>query len=285
MKHCKKLFFILVFFLGTTFGKCFIHKTACEQIATDDSVVSFPQPGKFYTVVCRAVIWNIVDGKNITSHEEDFIKWSVKDVVDDVAYINRTDVYSYINPETGENYIAINDFDYRIATNRTILSAYWKWMCFNTAGFLGLDERPFDEDVGEHTWAWFPTNFSIGAYVNVSWTGDRRFLGDTQYEVIGEETIEILGKKQECWLLYMPPVKTDDATQGRTDTWWVDKDTGIPVKDYCLGWSLDGLFGFAANLVLTNTNIDLGPESTETQSLTYTLTVPTDAGFPEAGKF
>jgi hypothetical protein len=205
--------------------------------------------------------------------------------VGDVAFVNRTYLDVYICPETGGNYTDTYDFDYEIAINRTILSAYLKEMSFDTTGFQWLSEGPLDEDVGEHTWGWFPTNLQFGAYVLVSWTWDRRFLGDMLYEVVGEEVIQVVGQKQDCWIVHMPPSVTTDGTQGRMETYWIDKNTGVPLKMYNKGWALDGSFGWEDEYVLVHTNIDLGPESTQTPSPTYTLTVPTTPGFPEAGKF
>jgi hypothetical protein len=105
------------------------------------------------------------------------------------------------------------------------------------------------------------------------------------YEVVGEEVIQVVGQKQDCWMVRMPPSVTVDGTQGRAETYWVDKDTGIPVKLYSKGWALDGSFGWEGEDVLVHTNIDLGPESTKPPSPTYTLTVPTTPGFPQASKF
>jgi hypothetical protein len=105
------------------------------------------------------------------------------------------------------------------------------------------------------------------------------------YEVVGEEVIQVVGQKQDCWIVRMPPSVTVDGTQGRMETYWVDKDTGVPLKYYGKGWALDGSFGWEGEDVLVNTNIDLGPESTQPASPTYTLAVPTTPGFPEAGKF
>jgi hypothetical protein len=219
-----------------------------------------------------------------TGRSEEIFKWSVQDVVGDVALVNRTYVEVYMRPQTGENYTDTNDFDYQIATNRTILSAYLKWMTFDTSGFRESAERSLDEDIGEHTWAWFPTDLHIGLYVLVSWTSDSRFLGDMLYEVVGEEVIEVVGQKQDCWMVRMPPVVTVQGTQGREETYWVDKDIEVPLKMYTKGWALDGSFGWESESVLVNTNINLGPESTEPPSPTYTLAVPTTPGFPETGK-
>jgi len=245
----------------------------------------FPQPGMFYTLAGRTIGWVTVDSKNITYHDEEIHKWSVQDVVGDVAFVNRTYLDVYICPETGGNYTDTCDFDYEIDINRTILSAYWKEMSFDTTGFSWSSERPLGEDVGEHTWGWFPTDLHIGAYVLVSWTFDNNFLGDMLYEVVGEEAIQVVGQKQDCWMLRMPPSVTIDGTQWRTETIWVDKDTGVPLKYYGKGWALDGSSGFDCEYVLVHTNIDLGPESTQPPSPTYTLTVPTTPEFPQAGKF
>jgi hypothetical protein len=247
---------------------------------------SFPEAGKFYTLAGRSVNWESVGGENVTSgHDEEILKWTIQDVVGDVALVNRTYVDAYIRPQTGENYTDTYDFEYEIALNRTILSASYKLMSFATTSFLGLSENLLDEDVGEHTWAWFPTNLYIGAYVLVSWTWDSGFLTDMLYNVIDEQVIEVLGEKQDCWMLHMPPSVTVDGFQGRTETYWVDKDTGIPLKFYSEGWSLDGSWGYKGECVLVNSNIDLGPESTQPPSPTYTLAVLTTPGFPEAGKF
>jgi len=279
------LAFVSLFLLSATFGNSFITQAAYEQTINSDPVDPFPQAGKFYTLVGRTVGWEVVGEKNITSHEEDFLKWSVQDVVGDVAFVNRTLAYSYINPETGENYTDTQDFDYQIATNRTILSVYWKAMSFNTIGFQWSYERSRDEDLGEHTWAWFPTNLYAGAEVFVSWTGNKTFLGDMLYEVVSEEVIQILAEKQDCWMVRMPPSTTVDGVRTCTETYWVDKDTGVPLKIYGEEWALNGSSGFAYEEALVNTNIELGPESAEPPAPTYTLTVPTTPGFPEAGKF
>jgi hypothetical protein len=277
------LAFVLVLLLSATLRNGFIIEATCQKTTTSDS---FPQAGKFYTLAGRSVSWEVVDGENVTtSHDEEIYKWSIQDVVGDVAFVNRTYVDAYIRPQTGGNYTDTYDFDYEIAINRTILSAYLKEMSFDTTGFQWSSERPLGEDVGEHTWGWFPTDLHIGAYVLVSWTFDNNFLGDMLYEVVGEEVIQVVGQKQDCWMLRMPPSVTIDGTQWRTETVWVDKDTGIPLKWYTKGWALDGSSGFDCEYVLVHTNIDLGPESTQPASPTYTLTVPTTSGFPEAGKF
>ena len=280
------LAFVSVFLLCATLGNSFMIEAPFKKTVSNDLIdPPFPKAGKFYTLAGREFVWEFVDGKNVTRHFEEILKWSVQDVVDDVAFVNRTYVEIYVHPQTGENHTSTEDFDYKIATNRTILSAYYKWMRFTTTGFQGMGERPLDEDVGEHTWAWFSTNLYVGNLVLVSWTTDNRFLGDMLYEVVGEEVIQVVSEKQDCWLLRMPPVVTIDGTQGRAETFWVDKDTGIPLKMYSKGWALDESFGFESEYVLVNTNIDLGPESTKPPSPTYTLTVPTTPGFPQAGKF
>jgi len=277
------LAFVPVFLLSATLGNSFMTEAPCQKTTSSDS---FPQAGKFYTLAGRSVYWEVFDGENVTTgHSEEINKWSVQDIVGDVAFVNRTYVDAYINPQTGGNYIDTYDFDYKIATNRTILSARWKTMSFDTTGFLGSTGRLIDEDVGEHTWAWFPKDLYVGAYVLVGWTFDRNFLGDMLYQVVGDEVIEILDRKQDCWLLRMPPCVRIDGTQGRAETYWVDKDIGIPLKSISKGWALDGSFGWEGEWVLVNTNIDLGPESTQTPSPTYTLAVPTTPGFPQAGKF
>lgn len=280
------LAFVSVFLLSATLGNSFMTEAPCQKTTSSDSTDPFPQAGKFYTLAGRSFSWETVGGKNVTTgHSEEILKWSIQDVVGDVALVNRTYVVAYIRPQTGENYTDTYDFDYEIAINRTILSAYLKEMSFDTTGFLWSSERPLGEDVGEHTWGWFPTDLHIGAHVLVSWTFDNNFLGDMLYEVVGEEVIEVVGQKQDCWMLRMPPSVTVDGTQGRMETYWVDKDTGVPLKLYQEGWALDGSSGFDCEYVLVHTNIDLGPESTQPASPTYTLTVPTSPGFPEAGKF
>ncbi len=275
-----------VFLLSATIGNSFMTEAPCQKTTIEDLVGLFPQAGKFYTHAGRSVSWEVVDGENVTtSHDEEIYKWSIQDVVGDVAFVNRTYVDAYIRPQTGGKYTDTYDFDYQIATNRTVLSAYWKWMSFDTNGFRESGGRSLDEDIDEHTWGWFPTDLHIGAHVLVSWTFDNNFLGDMLYEVVGEEVIQVVGQKQDCWMLRMPPSVNIDGTHGRTETYWVDKNTGVPLKLYEEGWALDGSSGFDCEYVLVHTNIDLGPESTQPASPTYTLTVPTTPGFPEAGKF
>jgi hypothetical protein len=285
LKKFVLLAFMSLFLLSATLGTGLITQAAYEQTINSNSADAFPQAGKFYTLAGHNVYWEIVDGKNITSHYEEILKWSVRDVVGDVVFANYTYVNLYINPETGENHVTTLDFDHEISTNRTILSVYWKWMSFTTAGFLGSGERSLDENVGEHTHAWFPKNLSIGDYVPVGWEYDTTFLNDTLYEVVGEEVIQILDEKQDCWIARMPPSITIDGARVRTDMFWVDKDTGVPLKIYSKERSLDDSRGFTDEYVLVHTNINLGPESTQPPSPTYTLTVPTTPGFPEAGKF
>jgi hypothetical protein len=247
---------------------------------------AFPQQGKFYTLAGRYVSWEVFDGENVTtSHDEDIDKWSIQNVVGDVAFVNSTFVDVYIRPQTGENYTETYDFDYQIATNRTILSVHWNDMLFTTAGFVWSGEEWLDMDVGEHSSAWFPADLYVGAYVLVGWFNDRNFADDMLFEVVGDEVIQVIGEKQDCWLLQMPPSVTVDGLRARTETYWVDKDTGIPLKLYGKQWALDGSSGWDLEDVLVHTNIDLGPESTQPPSPTYTLTVPTSPGFPEAGKF
>lgn len=280
------LAFVLVFLLSATLGNSFVTEAPFEKTASSDSIDPFPQAGKFYTLAGWDFDWAVVDGKNVTTgYVEESEKWSVQNVVGDVALVNRTLVDVYIQPQTGDDHTETNDFDYQIAMNRTILWAYWKWMSFDSTGFRGVGEQSLNEDVDEHTWAWFPTDLYIGAYILVGWTFDRRFLSDTFFQVVKEEVIQVVGERQDCWVLHMPPAVTIDGTHGRTGTYWVDKDTGIPLKVYETGWTLDGSRGWEVEDVLVHTNIDLGPESTKPPSPTYTLTVPSTPGFPEAGKF
>jgi len=280
------LAFVSVFLLSATLGNSFVTEAPFEKIVSSDSMDSFPQAGKFCTLAGRYFEWAVIGGENVTTgRHEDIDKWSIQDVVGDVALVNRTIVDAYIQPETGENYTETYDFDYQIATNRTILSVHFNDMLFTTAGFVWSGEGWLDVDVGEHTWAWFPTDLYVGAYVLVGWTNNRSFLDDMLYEVVGDQVIQVIGEKQDCWLLRMPPSVTVDGLRARTETYWVDKDTGIPLKDYCKQWALDGSSGWDEEDVLVHTNIDLGPESTQPPSPTYTLTVPTTLGFPEAGKF
>jgi hypothetical protein len=277
------LAFVLVFLLSATLGKSFMTEAPCQKTTSSDS---FPQAGKFYTLAGRYVSWEVFDGENVTtSHDEDIDKWSIQNVVGDVAFVNSTFVDVYIRPQTGENYTETYDFDYQIATNRTILSLHWNDMLFTTAGFVWSGEGWLDMDVGEHSSAWFPADLYVGAYVLVGWFTDRNFADDMLFEVVGDEVIQVIGEKQDCWLLQMPPSVTVDGLRARTETYWVDKDTGIPLKLYGKQWALDGSSGWDLEDVLVHTNIDLGPESTQPPSPTYTLTSPTTLGFPEAGKF
>jgi hypothetical protein len=277
------LAFVSVFLLSSTLGNSFMTEAPCQKTTSGDS---FPQAGKFYTLAGQTFNWASVGGKNVTTgHNEELYKWSVQDVVGDVVLVNRTIVDAYIQPETGENYTETYDFDYQIATNRTILSVHWNDMVFTTAGFVWSGEGWADMDVGEHTWAWFSTDLYIGAYVLVGWTNDKNFLDDMLYEVVDHEVIQVIGEKQDCWMLRMPPSVTVDGLRARTETYWVDKDTGIPLKVYSEQWALDGSSGYKDESVLVNTNIDLGPESADEPSPTYTLSVPTTSGFPRTGKF
>ncbi len=284
-KFCL-LTFVSMFLISATFGAGFIIQVTCKQATSSYLADPFPQAGKFYTLAGRSYTWEIIGEDNVTTeYIEEMNKWSVQDVVGNVALVNRTYVEAYKRPQTGGKYTDTYDFDYEIYTNRTILSANWKVMSFTTTGFLGLDQGPLNEDIGEHTWAWFPTGLYIGVIVNVSWTFDRNFVDDMLYEVVGVEVIEVIGERQECWILSMPPSLRIDGTQWRAETYWVDKDSGVPLKFYCKGWAVDGSFGWEDEEVLVHTNIDLGPESTEHPSPTYTLAVPSTLGYPETGKF
>jgi len=279
---------VLTLFLASALTMTFVAVSG--QTTSSASTVPFPQAGKFYTLVGRGILWNIIDGEKIITHGELMIKWSIQGVVSDVALANCTLIEVYISPETDREVRAdVSDIDSEIAIDRTILSRYMKGMSFGSiTGWGGSSERPIDEDVGEHTWAWFPTDLSTGAEVQVSWTTDRNFLGDVLHKVVGEEVIQVVGERQECWKLYMSPKITDGELAGErvhTETFWVDKDTGVPLKLCDKGWLTDGSGGWEEEFVLVNTNIDLGPESTKAPSPTYTLTVPTSPGYPEAGKF
>jgi hypothetical protein len=274
-----------IFLLSVTVGNSFMAEASCQKTTSSDS---FPQTGKFYTLAGRTFNWGSVGGKNVTTgNDEELYKWSVQDIVGDVVLVNRTMViaHTYNQPGTGENYTDTYDLDYEIATNRTVLSAHQKYMRFDTTGFQWSSERPLGEDVGEHTWGWFPTDLHIGDYVLVGWIYDNNFLNDMLYEVVDEEVIQVIGQKQDCWIVRMPPSVNIDGTYVRTETYWVDKNIGVPLKLYEQAWALDSSSGFAVEHVLVHTNIDLGPESTEELSPTYTLTVPTTPDFPEAGKF
>jgi len=277
------LAFVSVFLLSAKIGNSFVPEASFEKTASSDS---FPQASKFYTLVGRTLNWASVGGKNVTTgHNEELHKWSVKDVVGDVVLVSRTIVDAYIEPETGENYTETYDFEYQIAANRTILSLHFNDIVFTTAGFVWSGEGWLDADVGEHTWAWFSTDLHIGVYVLVGWLNDKNFLDDMLYEVVGNQVIQVIGEKQDCWMLRMPPSVTVDGLRARTETYWVDKDTGIPLKVYSEQWALDGSSGYKEESVLVNTNIDLGPESADEPSPTYTLTILTTPGFPQASKF
>lgn len=155
------LAFVSVFLLSATLGNSFVTKAPFERTASSDSIDSFPQAGKFLTLAGPTFVWEVIDGKNVTtSHYEEIDKWSVEDVVGDVALVNRTYLEAYIRPQTGENYTETYDFDYQIATNRTILSVHLNDMGFTTAGFVGSGEVWLDVDVGEHTCAWFSTDLA-----------------------------------------------------------------------------------------------------------------------------
>jgi len=280
------LAFVSVFLLSATIGNSFVAEAPFEKTASSDSIDSFPQAGKFYTLAGRTFNWASVGGENVTTgNDEELYKWSVQDVVGDVVLVNRTLVDSRIEPETGANFTETYDFDYQIAANRTILSVHFNDMVFTTAGFVWSGEGWLDVDVGEHTWAWFSTDLHIGVYVLVGWTNDKNFLDDMLYEVVDDEVIQVIGEKQDCWMLRMPPSVTVDGLRARTETYWVDKDTGIPLKLHGKEWALDGSSGWDEEDVLVHTNIDLGPESADEPSPTYTLTVPTTPGFPQASKF
>ena len=280
------LAFVSVFLLSATIGNSFVAEAPFEKTASSDSIDSFPQAGKFYTLAGRTFNWASVGGENVTTgNDEELYKWSVQDVVGDVVLVNRTLVDSRIEPETGANFTETYDFDYQIAANRTILSVHFNDMVFTTAGFVWSGEGWLDVDVGEHTWAWFSTDLHIGVYVLVGWTNDKNFLDDMLYEVVDDEVIQVIGEKQDCWMLRMPPSVTVDGLRARTETYWVDKDTGIPLKLHGKEWALDGSSGWDEEDVLVHTNIDLGPESADEPSPTYTLTSPTTSGFPEAGEF
>jgi len=280
------LAFVSIFLLSATLGNSFVAGAPFEKTDSSDSIDVFPQAAKFYTLAGRAVNWASVGEKNVTmGNNEELHKWSVQDVVGDVVLVNRTLVDSRIEPETGANYTETYDFDYQIAANRTILSTHFNDMVFTTAGFVWSGEGWLDADVGEHTWAWFPTDLYVGAYVLVGWLNDKNFLDDMLYEVVDDQVIQVIGEKQDCWMLRMPPSVTLDGLRARTETYWVDKGTGIPLKLHGKEWALDGSSGWDEEDVLVHTNIDLGPESAQPPSPTYTLTVPTTPGFPEADKF
>ena len=271
---------VLTLFLASALTIMFV--AASEQTTKNDFIDSFPQPGKFYTLASRLVNWEIVAGEK-TTHANDFIeKWSVQDVDGGVAILNYSLAYAPIFPE---GVVIMTDIDYEIATNRTILWGYEKTMCFTAAGFQWTDEWPLDMDIGEHTYAWYPTDLHIGALVSEGWTRDDKVPDDVLSEVVGEEVIQILGEKQDCWILRLLPLNGIDGWV-HTYSNWVDKDTGIPLKAYVEHWALDGSSGWDMDCVLVNTNIDLGPESAlEASPIYIPLTVPTSPGFPEAGKF
>jgi len=283
MKSKAIAWILITLFLSSALTTMF---TATSGQTTKNALTnSFQQSGKFYTLAGRVSFWEIIEEEKITHYEDAMDKWSVQDVDDDIAIINRTVSVVYIYPETSAFRVETYDLDYKIAADRTILWAYYREMYFIDAGFESSWEMPLDMDIGEHTRAWFPTNLYIGAKVSGGWVGDSSFLDDTQYEVTSEEVIQVLGEKQDCWILHMPPSITIDGTRVRSNSWWVDKDTGVPLKAYWETLALDGSWGYEEEDVLVRTNIDLGPESTQFASPTYTLTVPTTPGFPEAGKF
>ena len=279
---------MLAVFLVNTLTMIFVATNG--QTESSGSIDPFPQAGQFYTLAGRTIMWEIVGGQKRITHFEEMLKWSVQDVAGSVAIVNFTIVEVSFSPETDVEVRAdISDLDSEIAIDRTILSRYMRTMSFGSiTGYGSSNERRVDEDVGEHTWAWFPTTLSKGAEVPVSWTLDRNFLGDKLYKVVGEETIQVLGERQNCWKLHMPASTADGELAGQrvlTDTNWIDKDTGIPLKIYEKAWSSDGSYGWEMEAVVVHMNIDLGPASTKAPGPTYTLAAPESPGFPEADKF
>ena len=269
---------ITTLFLASMLPTVFI---AASEQTTDNLIDSFLQPGKFYTLVGREINWEIIEGEKTTSHFDIMLKWSIRDVVGNVAIVNRSTGWVALSPE---GMVGTVDADYAIDKDRTILWGYRRRMIFTSAGFDRLDEWSLNMDVGEHTWAWFPTDLNIGAEVPIGWTWDDAFVDDVTYKVVSEEVIQIVGEKQDSWVLHMSPSVALDGLVW-TDTYWVDKDTGVPLKLYTEIWAPDGSRGTYDEIMLVQTNIDLGQESTRAPAPAYTLTFSTSPGFPEAGKF
>lgn len=254
---------------------------ASEQTTENDSPDSFPQPGKFYTLAGQGIDWAIIEGEKTTQPYEIMLKSSIRDVIGNVAIVNRSTGWIAISPE---NMVGTVDADYAIDKDRTILWGYRRRMLFTSAGFDRLEEWPLNMDIGEHTWAWFPTDLNIGDEVPIGWTWDDKFVDDVIYKVVGEEVIQVISEKQDSWVIHMPPSVALDGWVW-TETYWVDKDTGVPLKLYTETCAPDGSRGTYDEVGLVQTNIDLGQESTQTPAPAYTLTFSTSPGFPEAGKF
>ena len=61
------LAFVSVFLLSATIGNSFVAEAPFEKTASSDSIDSFPQAGKFYTLAGRNFEWAVIGGENVTS--------------------------------------------------------------------------------------------------------------------------------------------------------------------------------------------------------------------------
>jgi hypothetical protein len=72
-------------------------------------------------------------------------------------------------------------------------------------------------------------------------------------------------------VLHLPPTSSIDGTGNYSETYYSDKDVGIPLGVVSKGWAVDGRSAYRDAFQFIDTNVDLGPS-------TYYLTITSAAG-------
>jgi hypothetical protein len=241
----------------------------------------FPETGKFWSLYFLENGWNMIGTTNVTYYEEFLLTRWVVDVTDDEALVYKIwwgDLLGGAeNIEELERVeMLCKVYRARISTREILEAISCTYYSINMTsltlyGPVDLTDDLAD-DVGEETYCWLPTNLYIGANVNITWSFDRLWsLDNATYTVIDEKILSALGEPQACWVLYLPPTASIDSTWNYSETWYSDKDVGIPLGIVSKGWAVDGSSAWVDNCWLMDTNVDLG-------KCTYYLTITSTAG-------
>jgi hypothetical protein len=251
---------------------------------TVPSTPGFPETGKFWSWYVLENGWNMRDASNVSYYQEGYqegllTRW-VADITNDEALVYKIFWGDYLCDEEGVKELEAVDILYTVyranTTTREILEAISSLIYH--VNMTSLTYEIIDRtamlagDVGEETYCWLPTDIHIGAKVNITWSYDRPWtLDNATYSVIDDKILSALDEPQACWVLYLPPTTSIDGTWNYSETWYSDKDVGIPLCSLSKGWAVDGSSGYVDNCWLIDTNVDLGPN-------TYYLTITSTEG-------
>jgi hypothetical protein len=240
----------------------------------------FPEAGKFWSWFILEEGWHMSGTTNVTYYEEYLLTRWVVNVTDDEALVYKIIWGDYIceaedvkELETVEILCTVYRASIRTREILEAISSLIYHVNMTSLTYEIIDcTALLADDVGEETYCWLPTNIHIGAKVNITWSYDRPWkLDNATYNVVNEETISVFGKPQACWILYLPPTRSIDGIWNHSETYYSDKDTGIPLHDFGTGEAVDGRSAYASRAWFIDSNIDLGP-------CTYYLTITSAAG-------